>query len=156
MAVKTVQYVFNGQTYDLTFDASTGEYKATVPAPQKSSYSQSGRREQHWQMVLTPYLLKHPTMMEMQQALRRFHSLLIQFHRHLLLQIQQMDLSQIRQLWLYLVRLTMLHLNLSQLQSMAHPLQLILMVHSARKLLLLVVPIQLLLLQRIRLARLQL
>ena len=23
MAVKTVQYVFNGQTYDLTFDAST-------------------------------------------------------------------------------------------------------------------------------------
>lgn len=190
MAVKTVQYVFNGQTYDLTFDASTGEYKATVSAPQKSSYSQSGhkyggsvvatddagnsttitqsdatfganlllrvlekvaptlaftyptagayitnatpvikfkvtdndsgvnpdtivikvdgakvqlhsqkqqsqvvtnaptRREQHWQMALTPYLLKHPTMMEMQQALRRFHSLLIQFHRHLLLQIQ--------------------------------------------------------------------
>lgn len=114
------------------------------------------RREQHWQMALTPYLLKHPTMMEMQQALRRFHSLLIQFHRHLLLQIQQMDLSQIRQLWLYLVKQTMLHLNLSQLQSMAHPLQLILMVHSARKLLLLVVPIQLLLLQRIRLARLQL
>lgn len=114
------------------------------------------RREQHWQMALTPYLLKHPTMMEMQQALRRFHSLLIQFHRHLLLQIQQMNLSQIRQLWLYLVKQTMLHLNLSQLQSMAHPLQLILMVHSARKLLLLMVPIQLLLLQRIRLARLQL
>lgn len=44
MAVKTVQYVFNGQTYDLTFDASTGEYKATVPAPQKSSYSQSGHK----------------------------------------------------------------------------------------------------------------
>ncbi len=36
--------VFNGQTYDLTFDASTGEYKATVPAPQKSSYSQSGHK----------------------------------------------------------------------------------------------------------------
>ena len=33
MAVKTVQ-----------FDASTGEYKATVPAPQKSSYSQSGHK----------------------------------------------------------------------------------------------------------------
>ena len=29
MAVKTVQYIFNGQTYNLTFDASTGEYKAT-------------------------------------------------------------------------------------------------------------------------------
>lgn len=40
MAVKTAQYVFNGQTYDLTFDASTGEYKAAVPAPSKSSYSQ--------------------------------------------------------------------------------------------------------------------
>ena len=44
MAVKTVQYVFNGQTYDLTFDASTGEYKATVPAPSKSSYSQDGHK----------------------------------------------------------------------------------------------------------------
>lgn len=30
--------------HDLTFDASTGEYKATVPAPQKSSYSQSGHK----------------------------------------------------------------------------------------------------------------
>ena len=44
MAVKAVQYVFNGQTYDLTFDASTGEYKATVPAPNKSSYSQDGHK----------------------------------------------------------------------------------------------------------------
>ena len=44
MAVKTVQYVFNGQTYDLTFDASTGEYKAAVPAPSKSSYSQDGHK----------------------------------------------------------------------------------------------------------------
>lgn len=44
MSVKTVQYVFNGQTYDLTFDASTGEYKATVPAPSKSSYSQDGHK----------------------------------------------------------------------------------------------------------------
>lgn len=44
MAVKTVQYVFNGQTYDLTLDASTGEYKATVLAPSKSSYSQDGHK----------------------------------------------------------------------------------------------------------------
>ena len=29
MAVKTVQYIFNGQTYNLTLDASTGKYKAT-------------------------------------------------------------------------------------------------------------------------------
>ena len=30
MAVKTVQYIIDGQTYNLTFDASTGEYKARV------------------------------------------------------------------------------------------------------------------------------
>ena len=44
MAVKTVQYIFNGQTYNLTLDASTGKYKATVPAPSKSSYSQDGHK----------------------------------------------------------------------------------------------------------------
>lgn len=44
MAVKTVQYVFNGQTYDLTLNASTGKYEATVPAPNKSSYSQDGHK----------------------------------------------------------------------------------------------------------------
>ena len=44
MAVKTVQYIIDGQTYNLTFDASTGEYKATVPAPSKSSYSQDGHK----------------------------------------------------------------------------------------------------------------
>ncbi len=44
MAVKTVQYIIDGQTYNLTLDASTGEYKATVPAPSKSSYSQDGHK----------------------------------------------------------------------------------------------------------------
>ena len=44
MAVKTVQYVFNGQAYDLTLNASTGKYEATVPAPSKSSYSQDGHK----------------------------------------------------------------------------------------------------------------
>ena len=44
MAVKTVQYIFNGQTYNLTLDASTGKYKATVLAPSKSSYSQDGHK----------------------------------------------------------------------------------------------------------------
>ena len=214
MAIKTVKYTFNGTTYDLTYNANTGKYEATVPAPSKSSYSQDGhkyggsviatddagnsttinqsdatlganlllrvlekvaptlaftyptagayitnatpairfkvtdddsgvnpdtivikvdgakvttaftkqqspvvtnastRREQHWQMALTPYLLKHPTMMETLQQLRRSHLRLIQFHRHLHLQIQQMGLSQINPLWLYLVKQTMLHLNL--------------------------------------------
>ena len=44
MAVKSVQYVFNGQTYTLTLNSATGKYEATVPAPSKSSYSQSGHK----------------------------------------------------------------------------------------------------------------
>lgn len=42
MAVKTVQAVINGQTYTLTLNSSTGKYEATVTAPTKSSYNQSG------------------------------------------------------------------------------------------------------------------
>ena len=41
MAVKTVQYIFNGTTYTLTKNTSTGKYEATVTAPSKSSYSQT-------------------------------------------------------------------------------------------------------------------
>lgn len=41
MAVKTVQYIFNGTTYTLTKNTSTGKYEATVTAPNKSSYSQT-------------------------------------------------------------------------------------------------------------------
>ena len=44
MAVKTVQYTFNGQTYDLTLNSSTGKYEATVTAPGKSSYSQTDHK----------------------------------------------------------------------------------------------------------------
>lgn len=44
MAVKTVKYTFNGTTYDLTYNADTGKYEATVPAPSKSSYSQDGHK----------------------------------------------------------------------------------------------------------------
>lgn len=40
MAIKSVQYVFNGTTYTLKYNQSTGSYDATVTAPQKSSYSQ--------------------------------------------------------------------------------------------------------------------
>ncbi len=39
--IKTMQAVINGQTYDLTLDAS-GRWTATVTAPAKSSYGQSG------------------------------------------------------------------------------------------------------------------
>lgn len=42
MAVKTVQAVINGQTYNLTLNSSTGKYEATITAPSKSSYTLSG------------------------------------------------------------------------------------------------------------------
>lgn len=42
MAVKTVQVVVNGQTYNLTLNSSTGKYEATITAPNKSSYSLDG------------------------------------------------------------------------------------------------------------------
>lgn len=44
MAVKTVKYTFNGTTYDLTYNSSTGKYEATVTAPSKSSYSQTDHK----------------------------------------------------------------------------------------------------------------
>lgn len=42
MAIKTVQAIINGQTYTLAKNASTGKYEATITAPGKTSYSQSG------------------------------------------------------------------------------------------------------------------
>lgn len=41
MAVKTVQYIFNGQTYNLTYNSTSGKWEATVTAPSKSSYNQT-------------------------------------------------------------------------------------------------------------------
>lgn len=42
MAVKTVQAIINGQTYNLTYNSSTQKYEATITAPGSSSYKQSG------------------------------------------------------------------------------------------------------------------
>lgn len=42
MSVKTVTAVINGQTYTLTKNNGTGKYEATITAPSKSSYNQSG------------------------------------------------------------------------------------------------------------------
>lgn len=44
MAVKTVKYMFNGQTYDLTLNSDNGMYEAVVTAPSKSSYNQPGNK----------------------------------------------------------------------------------------------------------------
>ena len=41
MAVKTAQYIFNGQAYNLTYNSTSGKWEATVTAPSKSSYSQT-------------------------------------------------------------------------------------------------------------------
>ena len=42
MAVSTVKATINGQEYTLTLNASTGKYEATITAPNKSSFNNSG------------------------------------------------------------------------------------------------------------------
>lgn len=44
MAVKTVQYIFNGQTYNLSLNQGNGRYEATITAPSKSSFGQPGNK----------------------------------------------------------------------------------------------------------------
>lgn len=41
MAVKSAQYIFNDQTYNLTYNSTSGKWEATVTAPSKSSYGQT-------------------------------------------------------------------------------------------------------------------
>lgn len=42
MAIKTVQAIINGQAYDLTLNSSTGKWEATITAPNKTSFNQTG------------------------------------------------------------------------------------------------------------------
>ena len=42
MAIKTVQVTINGVPTTLTLNPQTGKYEATITAPTKSSYNQSG------------------------------------------------------------------------------------------------------------------
>lgn len=42
MAIKTVQAIINGVTTILTYNSTSGKYEATITAPSKSSYNQSG------------------------------------------------------------------------------------------------------------------
>lgn len=42
MAIASVKATINGQTYNLTYNASTGKYEASITAPGKTSYNQSG------------------------------------------------------------------------------------------------------------------
>lgn len=42
MAIKTVQAIINGQSYTLALNSATGKYEATITAPGKTSYNQTG------------------------------------------------------------------------------------------------------------------
>lgn len=42
MAIKTVKATINGQSYDLTYNSGSQKWEATITAPAKSSYTQSG------------------------------------------------------------------------------------------------------------------
>lgn len=42
MAIASVKATINGQTYNLTYNASTGKYQASITAPGKTSFNQSG------------------------------------------------------------------------------------------------------------------
>lgn len=42
MAIKTVQAIINDQTYTLSLNSSTGKYEASITAPGKTSYNQTG------------------------------------------------------------------------------------------------------------------
>lgn len=42
MAVKQVQAIIEGQTYNLALNTTTGKYESTITAPARSSYGQSG------------------------------------------------------------------------------------------------------------------
>ena len=42
MAVQSVKAKINGQSYDLTYNEGTRKWEATITAPSKSSYNQSG------------------------------------------------------------------------------------------------------------------
>lgn len=44
MALKTVKFTLNGQTYDLTYDSSSGKYAATITAPSTTSWAQTDHK----------------------------------------------------------------------------------------------------------------
>lgn len=51
MAVKTVQFTLNGQTYNLTYDSASGKYKATITAPGTTSWNENDDHKFHGTVV---------------------------------------------------------------------------------------------------------
>ena len=44
MAVETVKFTLNGQTYDLAYDSASGQYKATISAPSATSWNEEDHK----------------------------------------------------------------------------------------------------------------
>lgn len=53
MAIKTVKFTLNGQTYDLALDSSSGTYKATITAPGFTSWNENTDHKFHGEVVVT-------------------------------------------------------------------------------------------------------
>lgn len=53
MAIRSVQFKLNGQTYNLTLDSATGTYKATVTAPATTSYNANADHKFHGEVIAT-------------------------------------------------------------------------------------------------------
>ncbi len=51
MAIKSVQFKLNGQTYNLTYDSSAGAYKATITAPSITSYNANDDHKFHGEVI---------------------------------------------------------------------------------------------------------
>lgn len=52
MAIQSVQFKLNGQTYNLSFDSSAGVYKATVTAPSTTSYNENSDHKFHGEVTV--------------------------------------------------------------------------------------------------------
>lgn len=52
MAIQSVQFKLNGQTYNLSFDSSAGVYKATVTAPSTTSYNENTDHKFHGEVTV--------------------------------------------------------------------------------------------------------
>lgn len=53
MAIETVKFTLNGQTYDLTYDTASKAYKATITAPSTTSWNENSDHKYHGEVVAT-------------------------------------------------------------------------------------------------------
>lgn len=53
MSIASVKFTINGQTYDLTYDSSSKAYKATITAPNVTSWNENSDHKYHGTVVAT-------------------------------------------------------------------------------------------------------